>query len=998
MANKQIIKNYEDKEAERLAPIVEKIEHLRVMTAMMSDQAIHDKHLEFRQRREMGETLEDLLIEAFAVVREATARVRHTPHYPVQLMGGIVLHQGRVAQMCTGEGKTQTCILPAYLNAIDGKGVHVVTCNEYLSVRDADDLRPVYEFLGLTVGSISQKSTQEERRAAYNCDVTYVTNTDLAFDYLRDNMAIYKDDQVLRGLHYCIIDEVDEVLIDQAKMPLRVSGHAASDLVLYAPANEFVLGLTQGEEAEERTKMDYFFGIEAEDTGDFVVDDKNNRVNLTDAGIAKAEEYFGVDNLADPKNLSLRHHINSALRANYLMNIDEDYLVKDGKVMLIDKFTGRVIPSCKFSNGLHEALEAKEGLKISSATITIANITFQSFFNKYEKKGGLTGTGKTEETEFRSVYSMDVVVIPTNRPIQRIDQPDAVYRTKREKLNAVVAEVRKSAKKRQPVLIGTPSVEASEEISKLLEKEGIRHRLLNAKLLSEEAEIVSQAGKAGAITVSTNMAGRGTDIKIDDAARAAGGLKVIGTERFESRRIDDQLRGRSGRQGDVGESKFIISLEDDLLRKFGSGRIIKLYENMQFPDGHMIQHKSMNKAIEAAQHKIEEKNLKARKNTFDYDEILNEQREIIYEERERILTHDNIHPTICRLIDHVVNDAVDRAIGDTRFEDWDYADLNNLLLPIIPLVPLDRDRVEVRDSLSLRVQLKLEALTLYEDKLEKFAQTQNMDEIEKVVLLKCIDTKWTRHIDDMDQLRQGIHLQTYSGKKPIDQFKFFAYDMFDEMIDDIREDAIYILYHSKFGRDVRREDVADIVSGIKISLEEADEDEMILADDNKPKDKKHFKKKYEHTVTIEDKKPIIDEKILAEQKAKRANEQWVEDVNALNNVLNGSLEKMSSKPQVRRIFGTLGLRPDSPARNPEEYRRRLERERNNPNIVVGISDDSNIVRVKNTIRKKKITSTLRSIPIEMHNSEKVKNGLYDGLIGGSDEGDVIIKVGFTKTK
>lgn len=998
MAQNKIIKSYSDKEIELLKPIVDRIDHLRVMTAMMSDQALKDKRFEFQNRLAMGEPLDNLLVDAFAIVREATARVRHTPHYPVQLMGGIVLHQGRVAQMCTGEGKTQTVILPAYLNALEGKGVHVVTCNEYLSVRDADDLRPVYEALGMTVGSVTSTTPFEERKKAYECDITYVTNSELAFDYLRDNMAIYKEKQVLRDLHYCIIDEVDEVLIDQAKIPLNVSGSATAELSYYVAANDFVLTLEEGVAGEERTKLDYVFKIESKETGDYIVDSKNNKVNLTDRGIAKLEEYFGIENIADPENLMIRHNVNNALSANYLMERDVDYLVRDRKVLLVDKFTGRVIEGCRFGNGLQEALEAKEHLVISKHRRTIANITYQSFFNKFAKKGGLTGTGKSEETEFRSVYSMDVVVIPTNRPIQRIDHPDAVYRSKKEKLNALVAEVRKSAKKRQPVLIGTPSIEASEEVSELLNKEGISHRLLNAKKLSDEAEIVAQAGRAGSITVSTNMAGRGTDIKIDEAARAAGGLKVIGTERFESRRIDDQLRGRSGRQGDVGESQFIISLEDDLLRRFGSDRMIKLFDNMKFHEGHRIEHRSMTKNIDNAQHNVEVASFNTRKNTFEYDNILNDQREIIYEERNRILTHDNIHPTICRLIDHVVNDAVDRAIGDNKFDDWDYADLNSLLLPIIPLEPLTVDRVEVRDSLSLRVQLKLEALTLYEDKLEKFAQTQNKDEIEKVVLLKCIDSKWTRHIDDIIQLKQGIHLESYSGKKPIDQFKIMAYDMFDEMIDDIREDAIYILYHSKFGRDVKREDIAEIVSGIKITLEEEvddiDGDEIDIKEKGKEK-KKHLKKKYEHTVTIESMKPAQSAEELAKQKAQKADEQWQEDVKALVEAANSLT---GAKPRVRRIFGTLGLSEDSPARDPEEYRKRKERERNNPNIVIGISEDHSVDKIRNTIRKKKVISSLRSIPLEFMQQESANCNMYDGIIGGVGDEEVTIRASFVINK
>ena len=617
MSGPSIARTYSEREVHLLRPIVERINHMRPMTAMMSDEDIHNKHLEFRERLAHGETLDDMLVEAFAVVREATNRVRKTPHYDVQLMGGIVLHQGRVAQMCTGEGKTQTCILPAYLNAIEGKGVHVVTCNDYLSARDAEEQRPVYEFLGMTVGSVTRDTKVADRKAEYAKDITYVTNTELAFDYLRDNMAIYKERQVLRGLHYCIIDEVDSVLIDSARVPLRVSGRRDSDMSLYKPADEFVQTLEQGEEEQDRSKLDYVFKSIVDDTGDYVIDIKNNRITLTNNGITKAETYFGVENLADPENLSLRHHINLALRARYMLFKDADYLVSNGKIVLIDTFTGRGQPGTKFGNGLHEAVETKEGLEQSRATITIANVTFQKFFNKYDKKGGLTGTGQTEEHEFRDIYSMDVVVIPTRTPIQRIDRPDAVYRSKREKIAAVVEEVRIAHDKLQPVLVGTNTVEDSEEMSRALTEAGIPHRLLNAKRLDEEAEIVSHAGETGMVTVSTNMAGRGTDIKITKESRAAGGLKVIGTEHFESRRIDDQLRGRSGRQGDVGESIFIVSLEDELLQKFGAQRIINLYEAMDVPEGHKLQHRSLTRAIDGAQKKVEFNNFGSRKNVLE---------------------------------------------------------------------------------------------------------------------------------------------------------------------------------------------------------------------------------------------------------------------------------------------------------------------------------------------------------------------------------------------
>lgn len=850
MSGISISKIYSDKELHLIQQIVDKINFLRPMAMLMSDEEIHEKRHEFKARLDKGESLDDILPEAFAVVREATDRVRHTPHYDVQLMGGIVLHQGRVAQMCTGEGKTQTCILPAYLNALEGKGVHVITCNDYLSARDAEELRPVYEFLGMSVGAIKHEMNNAERKAEYACDITYVTNADLAFDYLKDNMAIYKENQMQRGLHYCIIDEVDSVLIDSAKSPLRISGRKDADMSLYKPANEFVKTLELGEEESDRSKLDYVFQTIEEDTGDYVLDKKNNRINLTEAGVEKAEKYFKIANLADPENLAIRHHINNALRANYLLERDIDYLVNDeGKVKLIDTFTGRAMDGCKFSNGLHEAIEVKEGLRISRASMTIANITYQKFFNKYDKKGGLTGTGLTEENEFKEIYSMDVVVIPTHRPIQRIDHPDAVYKSKKEKMIAVVESVRVAYEKKQPVLVGVATVEDSEEVSQALLDANIPHELLNAKRLDQEAEIVSHAGEVGAITVATNMAGRGTDIKIAEESRAAGGLKVIGTEHFESRRVDDQLRGRSGRQGDVGESQFIISLEDDILVKFGSEKMIEMFESMDFPEGHAIEHKSLTKTVETAQKKIEENNFAARKNVFQYDEVVNEQRELMYEERERILTQESIHPNVCRLITHVVDDAIARSIGeDSKREKWDLADLNNLILPIIPLEPITLERLECENVNELKVELKLEAYELYEKIIEKYALTENVDEIEKVVLLKCIDTNWTRHIDDIDQLKSGIHLESYSGKNPLDQFKIYAYNMFDEMVDDIREEAIYILYHAKFRHDLKREEVAQIVDSVNnldegqsiddLFIKVAEEDTL---DTSRPV--KYFKKK-----------------------------------------------------------------------------------------------------------------------------------------------------------
>ncbi len=814
--DKSYLNPHSKREIELIEPLVHKIDVLRPMTAMISDMDLKNKHLEFKERLAGGETLDDILVDAYAVVREATSRVRHTPHYLEQIMGGIILHQGRIAEMRTGEGKTQTCLLPAYLNALEGKGVHVVTCNDYLAARDAEEMGEVHRALGLTVGIVTKDTPQEERKAQYACDITYVTNNELAFDYLRDNMAIYKEDQVLRELHYCIIDEVDSVLIDEARMPLRISGRNDRDLSLYKPANEFVLTLEEGERPDgEMSKLDYVFTREIMETGDYIRNEKDNIINLTGEGIRKAEEFFHIDNLADPENLEIMHHINLALRANYLLERDHDYMVRDEEVLIIDEFTGRATPGRKFSDGLHQALETKEGLKINRESITIASVTFQNFFNKYQKKGGMTGTGRSEEQEFRDVYYMDVVTIPTHRTPQRIDYPDAVYKSHKEKIDAVVEEIKTSHAKDQPVLVGTISVEGSEEISERLKKEGIEHHVLNAKYLDVEAEIVSHAGESGSVTIATNMAGRGTDIKIDEKSRAAGGLKVIGTERHESRRIDDQLRGRSGRQGDVGESQFIVALDDTILQHFGSERMIRTFTMLGFEDGQRLQHKSLHRTIERAQQKVERNNYGCRKNVLEYDKVMNEQREIIYEERERILTEDNIHPSICRLIEHVLHDAVNMvAREDSKSDQWDFVELNDLILPIIPIKPVMPGSYEGRTKQDLLTDLKLNALNLYEDKIGEFGHVYNVDEIEKVVLLKCIDSKWTRHIEDMDQLKTGINLQNYSGKDPLVTYKFLAYDMFDEMIRGIREDAIYILYRARFGREARREQVARIVDAI----------------------------------------------------------------------------------------------------------------------------------------------------------------------------------------
>ncbi len=626
----KVFGTHSEREIKRIEGLVNKIESLRDSMMALGDEQLKDKTGEFKKRLNEGETLDDLLPEAYAVVREAARRVLKTEHYRVQLIGGIVLHQGRIAEMKTGEGKTQTCLLPAYLNALEGKGVHVVTVNDYLAKRDAEWMGQVHEFLGLKVGVVLNSMKSDERREAYQCDITYVTNNELGFDYLRDNMVIYKEQLVLRDLHYAIIDEVDSVLIDEARTPLIISGQSGKSTKLYEACDILARQLTRGEDMEALSKMDAIMGIEREETGDFIVNEKDKVVNLTAQGVSKVERFFQIENLADPENIEIQHNIILALRAHNLMFRDQDYVVKDEQVLIVDEFTGRIMPGRRYSDGLHQAIEAKEHVKVKRESKTLATITFQNFFNKFEKKAGMTGTALTEEKEFRDIYGMDVVEVPTNRPVARIDRQDAVYKTRREQLNAILDSIVDAHSKGQPVLVGTITIEASEELSALLKKRGIEHKVLNAKFHELEAEIVADAGIHGAVTIATNMAGRGTDIKLDDEAKAAGGLKIIGTERHESRRIDNQLRGRSGRQGDAGESKFYISLEDDLMRLFGSERMISMFNALGIPEGQEIEHKALTKAIETAQKKIESNNFGIRKNLLEYDQVMNEQREIIY--------------------------------------------------------------------------------------------------------------------------------------------------------------------------------------------------------------------------------------------------------------------------------------------------------------------------------------------------------------------------------
>ena len=807
----KIFGTHSEREIKRINGLVDKIEGMRPEMMEMTDEQMRDKTKEFKKRLTEGETLDDLLPEAYALVREAARRVLNTEHYRVQLIGGIILHQGRIAEMRTGEGKTQTCLLPAYLNALEGKGVHVVTVNDYLAKRDAEWMGQVHEFLGLKVGCVLNDMKSEERREAYNCDITYVTNNELGFDYLRDNMVIYKEQLVLRDLHYAIIDEVDSVLIDEARTPLIISGQSGKSTKLYEACDILAKQLTRGEDMEELSKMDAIMGVEREETGDFIVNEKDKVVNLTAQGVSKVERFFQIENLADPENLEIQHNIILALRAHNLMFRDQDYVVTDDQVMIVDEFTGRIMPGRRYSDGLHQAIEAKEHVKVKRESKTLATITFQNFFNKFEKKAGMTGTALTEEKEFRDIYGMDVVAIPTNKPVARIDHQDAVYKTRKEKLKAILRAVQEAHAKGQPVLVGTINIDASEELSAIFKRNGLEHKVLNAKFHELEAEIVADAGIHGAVTIATNMAGRGTDIKLDEEARAAGGLMIIGTERHESRRIDNQLRGRSGRQGDPGESKFYISLEDDLMRLFGSDRMVTMFNALGIPEGQEIEHSALTKAIETAQKKIENNNFGIRKSLLEYDQVMNEQREIIYEERRRVLDGESMRDAIYKMITDIAEDCVDICIGDdSDFEEWDYNELNTLLLPTVPLKPVDAGRVLKPKKNSLKQQLKEEAVKLYESKEAEFPEPEAIREIERVILLKVIDRKWMDHIDDMDQLRQGAGLQAYGQKDPLVEYKLSGYEMFDEMTQNIKEETVRLLFRVRIEQKVEREQVAKV--------------------------------------------------------------------------------------------------------------------------------------------------------------------------------------------
>ena len=807
----KVFGTHSERELKRINSMIDKIESYRPAMMEMPDEELKGKTKEFKKRLEEGETLDGILPEAYAVVREAARRTLGMEHYRVQLIGGVILHQGRIAEMKTGEGKTLVSTLPAYLNALEGKGVHVVTVNDYLAHRDAEWMGKVHEFLGLTVGVVLNSMDNDERREAYNCDITYVTNNELGFDYLRDNMVIYKEQLVQRELHYAIIDEVDSVLIDEARTPLIISGQSGKSTKLYEACDILARQLVRGEDMPEFSKMDALMGVEQEETGDFIVNEKDKVVNLTAEGVKKVERFFRIENLADAENLEIQHNVILALRAHNLMFRDQDYVVQDEKVLIVDEFTGRIMPGRRYSDGLHQAIEAKEHVKVKRESRTLANITFQNFFNKYNKKAGMTGTALTEEKEFRDIYGMDVIEIPTNMPVIRKDLQDAVYKTKKEKFHAVVEEIEIAHAKGQPVLVGTITIETSELISGMLKKRGIPHKVLNAKFHELEAEIVAEAGQHGAVTIATNMAGRGTDIKLDEDAKAAGGLKIIGTERHESRRIDNQLRGRSGRQGDPGESQFFISLEDDLMRLFGSEKLMGMFNALGVPENEQIQHKMLTSAIEKAQMKIESNNFGIRKNLLEYDQVMNEQREIIYAERRRVLDGESMRDVIYKMITDRVENTVDTCISaDQDSGEWDLNELNQLLIPIIPLKPVMPEDVRGIQANELKHRLKEQAVKAYEMKEAEFPEPEAVRELERMVLLKVIDRKWMDHIDDMDQLRQGIGLQAYGQRDPLVEYKMSGYDMFDGMIANIQEDTVRLLFHVRIEQKVEREQVAKV--------------------------------------------------------------------------------------------------------------------------------------------------------------------------------------------
>ncbi|WP_447581641.1 preprotein translocase subunit SecA [Anaerotignum faecicola] len=807
----KIFGNYSEKEIKKIKPIVAKIDALESTFEALSDDELRAKTDEFKERYKNGESLDDLLPEAFANVREAAKRVMGMRHFEVQLIGGIVLHQGRIAEMKTGEGKTLVGTLPAYLNALTGEGVHIVTVNDYLANRDSDWMGQIFRFLGLTVGVVLNNMISEERRMAYNCDITYATNNELGFDYLRDNMVVRKENMVQRGLHYAIIDEVDSVLIDEARTPLIISGSGSKSTQLYEVADVFAKALTKGRIVNEEEALNPLMKEELIEEGDFVVDEKAKSVTLTQQGVEKAEKFFKIENLTDPDNMELLHHINNALKANYQMFRDQNYVVQDDEVMIVDEFTGRIMPGRRYSDGLHQAIEAKEHVKVNKESKTLATITFQNFFNKYEKKAGMTGTAQTEEAEFRNIYNMDVVVIPTNLPIQRIDKTDVVYRSEAAKFRAVVNDIEEAHKKGQPVLVGTITIEKSEELSKMLKKRGIPHQVLNAKYHEKEAEIVALAGQMNAVTIATNMAGRGTDIKLGEGVKELGGLKIIGTERHESRRIDNQLRGRAGRQGDPGESRFFISLEDDLMRLFGSEKTMKIIDALGLDEDEPIEHGMLGKAIENAQKKVEGNNFAIRKHLLDYDEVMNEQREIIYGERRRVLFGEDLRDSIMNMIKAVVEKAVEICTQDAPEDpaQWNFVAFNEYFNQIIPLgnLAIKKENIETITKEKFTEDILKIATKMYEAKEKEIGSPERMREIERVIMLKVIDSKWMDHIDDMDRMRQGIGLQAYGQRDPLIEYKYVSYDMFNELSFNIQQETVRGLYHVRVVAEPKREDI-----------------------------------------------------------------------------------------------------------------------------------------------------------------------------------------------
>ena len=809
----KIFGTHSDRELKKIMPLVDSVEALDSEYQGLTDQELADKTVEFRQRLKSGETLDDLLVEAFATVREAAFRVRNEKAYRVQIIGGIVLHQGRIAEMKTGEGKTLAATMPGYLNALSGKGIHVVTVNDYLAARDAEEMGAVYKFLGLTVGCLTNGITNEERHAAYEADVTYGTNNEFGFDYLRDNMVIYKKEMVQRDLNYAIIDEVDSILIDEARTPLIISGSSSKSTHLYAQADMLVQRLKKGEVIGEVTKLSSIMNEEIEETNDFVLDEKERNATLTADGIAKAEAYFKLENLSDPDNMEILHHINIALKANYTMFKDKNYVIKDDEVIIVDEFTGRLMPGRRYSNGIHQAIEAKERVKVKRESKTLATITFQNYFNRYDKRSGMTGTALTEEEEFREIYGMDVIVIPTNRPIDRHDHSDEVYRTHEEKVSAIVREVKLSHDKGQPVLVGTITIDSSEELSKALRREGIKHNVLNAKYHEREAEIVAGAGQFGSVTIATNMAGRGTDIKLGEGVIEAGGLKIVGTERHESRRIDNQLRGRSGRQGDPGESKFFLSLDDELMRLFGSDRFKNTITRLGIPEGEPIAAGILSNAIENAQKKVEGNNFGTRKHLLDYDQVMNEQREIIYEERYKVLDGQEMRDVIMNMVKDVITRVVNgHSNGMDHPDEWDLVGMMERMNRIIPIhdIELTDDQKDVIDREKFIEMLVENAKALYVKKEADFDHVEVLREAERVIVLRAIDQQWMEHIDSMDQMRQGISLRAYAQRDPLVEYKFVGFEMFDDMIESIQENTVRAMYSIRAKNKLERERVAKV--------------------------------------------------------------------------------------------------------------------------------------------------------------------------------------------